>query len=82
MVNIYSNKEKVKLYNKKYREENKEYIAKQKKNAYALHQHNKIKNAVPIICECGAKLKFGSLHRHKKSFFHHKMMQSFELFFV
>ena len=81
-MNKYYNAEKVKLYNKKYREDNKEYIAKQKKNAYALHQHNKIKNAVPVICICGSKLKAGSLHRHKKSAHHHKMMQSFELFFA
>ena len=82
MVNMYSNKEKVKIYNAKYRLENKEYISQQKKNAYALHAHNKIRNAVLVTCECGAKLKFGSLCRHKKSPFHHKMMQSFELFFV
>ena len=81
-MNKYYNAEKVKLYNKRYREENREYISQQKKNAYALHAHNKIKNAVPVICLCGAKLKAGSLHKHKKSPFHHKMMKSFELFFV
>ena len=82
MVNIYYNAEKVKIYNRRYREENREYISKQKKNAYALHAHNKIRNAKQVICNCGAKLKFGSLCRHKKSAHHHKMMQSFELFFV
>ena len=82
MVNKYSNKEKVKIYNAKYRLENKEHIKNQKKHAYKLHQHNKIKNAVQTICVCGAKLTAGSLYRHMRSPYHHKMMQSFELFFV
>ena len=81
MVNIYSNKEKVKIYNRKYRKENREYISQQKKNAYALHAHNRIKNAVLVTCNCGAKLTAGSLYRHKKSPYHHRMLESFELFF-
>ena len=82
MVNLYSNKEKVKKYNKRYREENKEHIKNQKKHAYKLHQHNKIKNAVPVTCICGAKLTAGSLYRHKRSPYHQRMLESFELFFV
>ena len=81
-MNKYYNKDKVKIYNKRYREENKEYLKTQKKKAYALHDHNKIKNSVAVTCDCGARMKHGSLCRHKKSPYHHRMLESLELFFV
>ena len=81
-MNKYYNKEKTKIYNAIYREENKEHIKIQKQKAYVLHAKNKIKNAVPVICVCGAKMNKGSLLKHMKSEYHHKMLDSFELFFV
>ena len=80
-MNKYYNKERTAIYNKRYREENKEHISKQKKMCYALHQHNKIKNAKPVTCICGKILSFGSLTKHKKSPFHFSMMETFELYF-
>ena len=80
-MNKYYNAEKQKIYNKKYREENKEYIKNQKKKAYILLA-NKFKNSVPVICDCGAKIVRGSLLKHKKTQYHRKMMETCELFFV
>ena len=80
-MNKYYNKEKTAIYNRLYRENNREHISKQKKKCYALHQHNKIKNAKQVTCECGKNLNLGSLIKHRKSPFHSKMMQSCELYF-
>ena len=81
-MNKYYNKEKTAIYNKRYREENKQKLSEDKKCAYQLHRYNREKNAKQVTCICGKFLNFGSLLRHKKSPFHEKMMQSFELYFV
>ena len=91
-MNKYYNKVKTAIYNKQYRENNREHISKEKQKCYALHQHNK-KNCVInytnttklkiklITCECGKISNLGSLIKHRKSPFHDKMMKSFELYF-
>ena len=81
-MNKYYNKDKTKIYNARYREENKEHIKIQKQKAYVLHAKNKIKNSVPVICICGAKMNQGSLLKHMKSPYHLRMLESFELFLV
>ena len=81
-MNKYYNKDKVKIYNKRYREENKEYLKNQKKKAYALQFKNKIKNSVAVICVCGKRMNQGSLLKHMRSPYHLRMLESFELFFV
>ena len=81
-MNKYYNQEKTKIYNKRYREENKELIKIQKKQAYSLHAHNKLKNSVKVTCICGGKMIFGSLIKHMKSPKHIKHMNSFELYFA
>ena len=81
-MNKYYNKDKTKIDNARYREENKEHIKIQKQKAYALHAKNKIKNASPVICSCGKRMVKGSLLKHMKSEYHHRMLESFELSFV
>ena len=81
-MNKYYNKDKTKIYNARYREENREKIKIKKKEAYALHFKNKIKNAVPVICSCGKRMIQGSLLKHMRSLYHRKMLESLELFFV
>ena len=81
-MNKYYNPEKAKIYNKRYREENKELIKIQKKQAYSIHAHNKLKNSIKITCDCGSKMIYGSLMKHKKSPKHEKYVNLFELYFA
>ena len=65
-MNKYYNKEKIAIYNKQYRDKNKQKLSEDKKCAYKLHRYNREKNKKLITCECGKILNFGSLFKTQK----------------
>ena len=62
-----NNKEKISQYKKDYSNKNKEKIAAQKKK-YQEKNHERIseRQSEIILCECGKKIKRGSLYKHRK----------------
>ena len=62
-----NNKEKISQYQKDYSNKNKEKIAARSKK-YQEKNHERIseRQSEIILCECGKKIKRGSLYKHRK----------------